>query len=224
MSIEQDEQAGSSSVPRLLTSVPWVVVLLGVSLLTVLLLVTLVSLRGPEQQSAVPPPAPPIYLPTVGAMATSAPPSDAPLVAVDASASPSLSASGTPSPRASSARPSVSASGVGAAPRSGTLSARYQATASERDYFEAQLTVSNGSARSQDWQVELLFSGNVKSIHASSGSGLSVTSQGSGAFVLRGTGPLGAGQSAVVQMRFSRTGTGDRPGQCTVNGTACVIG
>ncbi|RZU77009.1 hypothetical protein EV384_5721 [Micromonospora kangleipakensis] len=224
MSIEQGEQAGSSSAQRVLTSVPWVVVLLGVSLLTVLLLVALFTLRGPEQQSAVPRPAPPIYLPTMGAMTTSAAPSDAPLVAVDATPSPSASASGTPSPRASSARPSALASAGGAAPRSGTLSARYQATASERDYFEAQLTVSNGSARSQEWRVELLFTGNVKSLQASSGSGLSVTSQGNGAFVLRGTGPLGAGQSAVVQMRFSRTGSGDRPGVCTVNGTACVIG
>ncbi|MBM0226718.1 hypothetical protein [Micromonospora sp. ATA51] len=72
--------------------------------------------------------------------------------------------------------------------------------------------------------MELLFTGNVKGIQASSGSGLSVTSQGNGWFVLRGTDPLGAGQSAVVQMRFSRTGSGDRPGQCTVNGNACTIG
>ncbi|WP_319463915.1 hypothetical protein [Micromonospora sp. RTP1Z1] len=218
MSIQRDERAGSSPVARVLTSVPWILVLLGVGLLTVLLFVALFSLRGPERQSAMPPPAPPLYLPTVGATTTSA----APLVAVDATASPTVSASGTPSPRASSARPSASASATTAAPRSGTLTAHYQATASGRDQFEARLTVSNGSARAQDWRVELLFTGNVKSIQASSGSGLSVT-QGNGWFVLRGTGPLGAGQSATVQMEFSRTGSGDRPGQCTVNDAACAI-
>ena len=50
MSIGHDERAGSSSAVRVLTSVPWIVVLLGVSLLTVLLLVTLFALRGPERQ------------------------------------------------------------------------------------------------------------------------------------------------------------------------------
>ncbi|MDZ5444078.1 hypothetical protein U2F26_15235 [Micromonospora sp. 4G57] len=226
MSMRRDERSGSSSVPRVLTSVPWVVVLLGVSLLTVLLLVALLSLRGPERQSASPAPAPPIYLPTVAETTTSPAPTDAPLIAVDTTASPTVSASSTPSRRASSARPSASASApaTAAAPRTGALAARYQATASGRDYFEARLTVSNGSARGQDWRVELLFTGNVKGIQASSGSGLSVTSQGNGWFVLRGTDPLGAGQSAVVQMRFSRTGSGDRPGQCTVNGNACTIG
>ncbi|SCG64642.1 hypothetical protein [Micromonospora inositola] len=222
MSIRHDERAGSS-VARVLTSVPWFVVLLGVSLLTVLLLVVLFSLRGPERQSA-PPPAPPIYLPTVGATTTSAAPTDAPLVAVGPTASPTASASGTPSPRASSARPPASAPARPAAPRAGALTARYQATASGRDYFEARLTVGNGSAGSQSWEVELTFAGNVKSIDASSGSGLSVSSQGNGWFVLRGTGPLGSGESAVVQMRFSRTGSGDRPGQCTVNDADCVIG
>ncbi|WP_406042998.1 cellulose-binding domain-containing protein [Micromonospora sp. NBC_00898] len=224
MSIGHDERAGSSSAARVLTSVPWIVVLLGVSLLTVLLLVTLFALRGPERQSTAPAPAPPIYLPTMAAETASAAPTDIPPVAVDATASPTDSPSVTPSPRASSARPSASASATLAAPRTGTLTARYQATASGRDYFEARLTVSNGSARGQDWRAELLFPGNVKSMQASSGSGLSVTSQGSGSFVLRGTGPLGAGQNAVVQMRFSRTGSGDQPGQCTVNGAPCVIG
>jgi hypothetical protein len=224
MSIRHDERSGSSSVARVLTSVPWVVVLLGVSLLTVLLLVALLSLRGPERQSAAPAPAPPIYLPTVAATTASPASTDAPLAAADTTASPTVSASSTPSPWVTSARPSASAPAPATAAGTGTLAARYQATASGRDYFEARLTVSNGSTRGQEWRVELLFPGNVKSIQASSGSGVSVTSQGNGSFVLRGTEPLGAGQSAVVQMRFSRTGSGDRPGQCTVNGDACTIG
>ncbi|WP_346123710.1 cellulose binding domain-containing protein [Micromonospora coerulea] len=222
MSIRHDEQSGTSPVARVLTSVPWVVVLLGVSVLTVLLLVAVFALRGPEGRTVAPPPAPPIYLPTVAATTASAAPTDVPLVAVDASATPTPSASLSPSPSVSSP-PSASAS-TRPAPRAGTVTARYQVTASGRDSFEARLTVSNGSARSQDWRVELFFSGNVKSIQASSSSGLSVTSRGNGSFVLRGTSPLGAGQSATVQMRFGRTGTGDRPGQCTVNGADCAIG
>ena len=226
MSVGHDDQPVSGSAPKVVTSVPWVVVLLGVGLLTALVLFTLVSIRGPEPQAA-PPPAPPMYLPTIAATTASAKPSDAPLVAADNTASSTPSSSQSPSPKASSPRPSASTSTSAtgaAAPRTGTVAARYQATHSERDFFEARLTITNGSARSQDWRVELLFAGNVKSIQASSASGVSASNQGSGVFVLQGTGPLASGGTATVQMRFSRTGTGDQPGQCTVNGAACSIG
>ncbi|WP_123809665.1 cellulose binding domain-containing protein [Micromonospora globispora] len=222
MSVGDDDQPVSGSAPKVVTSVPWVVVLLGTGLLTALVLFTLLSIRGPERQAA-PPPAPPMYLPTIAATTASPTPSDAPLVAVDTTASPTPSSSESPSPKASSPRPSTSAAGA-AAPRTGTVAARYQVTRSERDFFDARLTVTNGSARSQDWRVELLFTGNVKSIQASSASGVSVSNQGGGVFVLRSTSPLASGGTATVQMRFSRTGTGDQPGQCTVNGAACSIG
>ena len=221
MSVGDDDQPVSGSAPKVVTSVPWVVVLLGTGLLTALVLFTLLSIRGPERQAA-PPPAPPMYLPTIAATTASPTPSDAPLVAVDTTASPTPSSSESPSPKASSPRPSTSA--TGAAARTGTVAARYQVTRSERDFFEARLTITNGSARSQDWRVELLFTGNVKSIQASSASGVSVSNQGSGVFVLRSTSPLASGGTATVQMRLSRTGTGDQPGQCTVNGAACSIG
>ncbi|MGC1211613.1 MAG: cellulose binding domain-containing protein [Micromonospora sp.] len=224
MSVGHDDQPETASVPKVVTSVPWVVVLLGVGLLTTLLLFTLLTLRGPERQAA-PPPAPPMYLPTIAATTPSATPSDAPLVAADTTASPTPSSSESPSPKASSPVPSTSRTAAApAAPRTGTVSARYQVTRSERDFFDARLTITNGSARSQDWRVELLFTGNVKSIQASSASGVAVSNQGSGVFVLRSTSPLGSGGTATVQMRFSRTGAGDQPGQCTVNGAACAIG
>ncbi|MFR9780252.1 cellulose binding domain-containing protein [Micromonospora sp. MS34] len=225
MSVGQGRPDEGPSAPRMLTSVPWIVVMLGVGLLVSLLIFALLSLRQAER----PVPAaldPPIYLPTIGAQTpTSAPPSGAPLLPIDDTPSPTAtSPTPTPSAKASSAASSASTLAAPAAPLTGTVTARYQATASNRDWFEARLTVTNGSGRSQSWEVELLFAGNVKSIKASSSSGLSVSTQGSGAFVLRGTGPLPSGESAVVSMRFTRTGTGDQPGQCTVNGANCVIG
>ncbi|SCL36923.1 Cellulose binding domain-containing protein [Micromonospora rhizosphaerae] len=224
MSVGHDD-GQTPPAPRVLTSAPWVVVVLGVGLLTALLLIVLFSLRGPEPvRQAAPAPAPPMYLPTMSAPTASAPPADVPLASVDANASPTPSGSESPSPKASSARPSASAAGAPGVARTGTVTARYQVTRSERDFFEARLTVTNGSARSQNWRVELLFGGNVKSVQASSASGVSVSSQGNGVFVLTSTGPLGSGGSATVQMRFTRTGTGDRPGECTVNGAACAIG
>ncbi|MEU2615616.1 cellulose binding domain-containing protein [Micromonospora sp. NPDC007271] len=94
---------------------------------------------------------------------------------------------------------------------------------SDRNSFEARLTVANGSGRNQDWEVRLQFAGNVKSVHASSASGVSVSTSGNGAFELLGTGPVGPGQSITVQLRFDRMGSGDRPGGCTINGMACVL-
>ncbi|MEU4483008.1 cellulose binding domain-containing protein [Micromonospora sp. NPDC023966] len=211
------------AAPRALTSVPWIVVLLGVGLAVSLLVVALLALRGEERQP-VPAPAPPMYLPTLGVETpTAAPTAEAATVAATGPATPSPSASPSPTAGASrSATPRPRASTREAAP--GALTARYEATASDRSGFEARLTVVNGSGGGQRWEVELLFAGNVKTIEASSTSGVSVSTEGGGVFVLRGTGALPAGQSATVRLRFGRTGTGDRPGQCTVNGADCVIG
>ncbi|SCF07142.1 Cellulose binding domain-containing protein [Micromonospora purpureochromogenes] len=210
------------SAPAVLASMPWIVVLLGVGLLAVLLVFALLSFRGPEQPPA-PEPAPPMYLPRMPSVTSSVtPPGDAPLVAVDAT--PSGTASGTPSPRASTHRPTATPTTRAPAAASGRVSADYQATSSDRDSFSARLTVRNTTGGAREWRVELLFTGNVKSIRASSDSGLSVRTKGTGWFVLTGTRPLPAGESAVVSMTFGRTGTGDQPGQCTVNGADCTIG
>ncbi|MEV4482443.1 cellulose binding domain-containing protein [Micromonospora coxensis] len=216
-------RSGARSAPALLASTPWIVVLLGVGLLAVLLLFTMLSFRGAEPQAA-PEPAPPMYLPRLPATPAAVASTDTPLVAAGASRSPSVTA--TPSPSVTSPRPTASPSssrtaGTGG---SGRVTAAYRATSSDRDSFAATLTVRNGSGSAQEWEVELLFTGNVKSIRASSSTGLSVRTRGSGWFVLRGTRALPAGESAVVSMTFSRSGSGDRPGQCTVNGAACTIG
>ncbi|GAB3189846.1 cellulose binding domain-containing protein [Micromonospora palomenae] len=222
MSDHSAPRPGARSAPAVLASMPWIVVLLGVGLLAVLLVFALLSFRGPEHPAA-PEPAPPMYLPRMPSVTSSAtPPADTPLVAVDAT--PSRTASATPSPRASTRRPAATPTTRAPAAGSGRVSADYQATSSDRDSFSARLTVRNTTGGAREWQVELLFTGNVKSIRASSDSGLSVRTQGSGWFVLSGTRPLSAGESAVVSMTFGRTGTGDRPGQCTVNGADCTIG
>ncbi|MEV0722934.1 cellulose binding domain-containing protein [Micromonospora purpureochromogenes] len=222
MSDRSAPRPGARSAPAVLASMPWIVVLLGVGLLAVLLVIALLSFRGPEH-AAAPEPAPPMYLPRMPAVTSSVPPpADAPLVAVDTT--PSRTASATPSPRASTRRPAATPTTRAPAAGSGRVSADYQATSSDRDSFSARLTVRNTTGGAREWRVELLFTGNVKSIRASSDSGLSVRTQGSGWFVLSGTRPLPAGESAVVSLTFDRSGSGDRPGQCTVNGADCTIG
>lgn len=226
MSARRGRPAGETSAPRVLMSAPWIVVFLGVGLLAGLLVIALVSLRGEETPVVPAAVDPPIYLPTLGAGGPSATPSRTPArPAADPTESPTASPTASASPEDGATRSATPGPAASAAPRDvGTVTARYEPTASGRNWFEARLTVTNGSGRSQGWTVELYFTGNVKSIQATSASGVSASTQGSGVFVLRSAGPLAAGRSDTVQLRFSRSGTGDRPGQCTVNGTDCVIG
>lgn len=216
-------QQRPSEAPRVLTSVPWIVVLLGVGLLTGLLVFALFSLRQEERPTVPAALDPPIYLPTLGVEPSTAVPVEPSLAPVDGSASPTASPRPTPSAQVTSATPTASTLVATGAPRTGTVTARYRATSSGRDSFEARLTVTNGTGRGRNWTVRLLFTGNVKSIEAASASGVSASTQGSGVFELRSTAPLPAGATAVVTMRFTRTGSGDRPGQCTVDGGTCVI-
>ncbi|NLU77646.1 hypothetical protein HCA58_04390 [Micromonospora sp. HNM0581] len=103
------------------------------------------------------------------------------------------------------------------------LTASYQVQDSGADYVEAGLLVRNGTARSADWQVELRFNGGVTGIRASSGPGVSVTIRGSGWYLLSGTGQLDAGAQQSVDLRLTRSGGGEHPAQCTVNGLACRV-
>ncbi|MFJ8582978.1 hypothetical protein [Micromonospora sp. NPDC093277] len=224
-----EQPFAARSASRMVMSWPWIVVMLGVGLFVGLLVIALLSMRREEHQTFSAP-APPPRLPTVGAAASAGPETEAPLVATGVTASPSVPSSVSPSPTATSVRPSPSAPASlvarapSVAPANGRVTARFAATASDRDSFEARLTVTNGSGRSQEWVVELQFAGNVKSVRATSGSGVSVDRPGHGVFELRGAGPLGPGQSITVQLRFGRMGSGDQPGGCTVNGTDCVLG
>lgn len=224
MSVGPAGDAGGRHASRWLASVPWVVVLLGVGLLGALLLVAIVSFRGPERQ-AVPPPAPPMLLPTLGPTASPTPASATSPVTADPTATPTPTPSDvTPSPQPNSASPATMASAGPPAGGSGSLTARYRVQDSDRDSFEAELLVDNQTAQAREWRVELVFGGNVKGIQVSGGSGVSVETKGTGWYVVRGTSPLDAGDAAAVQLRFTRNGTGDKPGECTVNGGDCVIG
>lgn len=218
MSVRPAGGPGRPAASRVLASVPWVIVLLGVGLLTAMLVVALVAFRAPERRPmADPPPTQPLSLPSLPSLP--ALPGLAPATPTPTSATPSAQV--TPRPPgpagARSPRPADRADGA--------LTAGYRVTGSYRDSFTARLVVGNGTDDAREWRVELLFGGNVKSIQVySGGAGIAVTSTGAGRYTLRGTGPLDPGQSRTLGLRFTRHGTGDRPGSCTVNGADCVIG
>ncbi|WP_341716723.1 hypothetical protein QQG74_22420 [Micromonospora sp. FIMYZ51] len=238
-----DETTHRWALPRMIASAPWVVLLVGVAVLAVLLVVAMLSFRGPERPTAWAP-GPPMVLPAPPDATGSVDPSDAaaptgtvvptgspsavPTASTtSATASPSARASaGTGSPTPAAGRPPA-ATAPAAAPSatgSGVLTASYRLQSVDGDSFQAELVVRNGTGRSVDWWVDLAFTAEVAGLRASSGPGVSVSIKGGGRYLLSGSRSLAAGTQQTVQLRVTRTGGGEYPTQCTVNGAACGAG
>ncbi|WBB54026.1 hypothetical protein [Verrucosispora sp. WMMD573] len=236
-----DDTVGGHALSRMIASVPWVVVLVGVAVLAVLLVVAVLSFRGPERPSAWAP-GPPMSLPTAAAESVEAVPTARATTSTGPTATASVTPTGSPASSGSAAPPTAPAlTGSPARPQAsrspsastpaaptdegGAVTASYRVLdADDADHFEAQLVVSNGTSRSDGWQVELRFNGGVTGIRASSGPGVSVTIRGPGWYLLSGTGQLAAGTQQSVQLRFTRNGGEEYPTQCTINGTGCGTG
>ncbi|MEV6693082.1 cellulose binding domain-containing protein [Micromonospora sp. NPDC051196] len=234
---ESGEQNGRGAVPNVIASAPWVVVLVGVAVLAVLLVVATLSFREPEQPVAWTP-GPPMVLPalehspTPTASLTSAPASTGTRTASAAPPTASSGPSVLPSRTASASARAEAGPSASTAPDEqpsvsvdvGMLTAGYQVTASDPGSFRAQLVVRNGTGLPVGWVVELRFTSGVTGIRASSGPGVSVSIKGAGWYLLSGVGLLDVGAQQTVRLRVSRTGNGEYPAQCTVNGSACALG
>ncbi|MFG3558194.1 hypothetical protein ACGGAQ_27835 [Micromonospora sp. NPDC047557] len=204
----------------MLLSVPWIVVLLGIGALVVLLVIALLSFRTRERESA-PQAAPPVFLPTVPATASSAP-TPGGLERRTASPRPSRS-SRTPSPRATTGSPSPARTSAPAvAPAKGAVTARYQVGTDGSDATEAVLSVTNESGRSVDWRVELAFQDDMRGLRVSGDAGISVSAQGDGEFVLSGGTSLDPGDRQTLRLGWD--GSAQRLVRCTVNGVDCRFG
>ncbi|WP_328652979.1 hypothetical protein OG598_03435 [Micromonospora sp. NBC_00330] len=217
--------AADSRAARVLASVPWIVVLLGVCALVVLLVIALLSFRTRERDTP-PQAAPPAFLPTVPA-AASATGGPTPAAVERRSVSPRPSRSSrTPSPRATvTGSPTPGRTSVLMAPSADdTVSARYEVGSNGWDGDAAVLAIANESSRSMDWQVELVFDDDTWTLRVSDDSGVSVRGRGHGEFVLRGTRSLDAGDSRTLRLRVGWGDSAQRPVKCTVNGVDCRIG
>ncbi|WP_410816075.1 hypothetical protein [Micromonospora sp. 050-3] len=226
MAVRPDGVADSRAA-RVLASMPWIVVLLGVCALVVLLVIALLSFRTRERE-APPQAAPPAFLPTVPA-AASATGGPTPAAVERRSVSPRPSRSSrTPSPRATvTGSPTPGRTNVLAAPPASaddTVGARYQVGTNGWDGDSAVLSLANESSRSVDWQVELVFDDDTWTLRLSDDSGVSVRGRGHGEFVLRGTRSLDAGDSRTLRLRVGWGDSAQRPLKCTINGVDCRIG
>ncbi|MCG5447852.1 hypothetical protein [Micromonospora hortensis] len=224
MAVRPDGVADSRAA-RVLASVPWIVVLLGVCALVVLLVIALLSFRTRERD-APPQAAPPAFLPTVPA-AASATGGPTPAAVERRSVSPRPSRSSrTPSPRATvTGSPTPGRTSVLMAPSAeDTVSARYEVGSDGWDGDAAVLAIANESSRSMDWQVELVFDDDTWALRVGDDSGVSVRGRGHGEFLLRGTRSLDAGDSRTLRLRVGWHDSAQRPVKCTVNGVDCRIG
>ncbi|AEB46247.1 MULTISPECIES: hypothetical protein [Micromonospora] len=234
---ESGEPTSRRIVPNVIASAPWVATLVGVAVLALLLVVAMLSFREPEQPAAWSP-GPPLVLPQQESTPTTTPtrgsgPTATPTTVPTRSAPTRSATSGPsvpPSPNASSARaadePSASAAPT-AKPSTfldlGGVEATYQVMTSDPGSFQAELVISNDTAGAVGWVVDLRFTSEVTGVRASSGPGVSVGIKGAGWYVLSGTGQLAAEAQQTVRLRVSRTGGGEYPAQCTVNGSACAL-
>ncbi|MEV4813596.1 hypothetical protein [Micromonospora avicenniae] len=200
---------------KVVASVPWVVVLLGVLTLAILLLVASLSFRVREPEpaaAAAPPPVSPVSpAATVGSTAASPTPRTSPS---RASVRPSPAVRPSPSatsPRSPSApRPNQPASVDGA-----TLTATYRV----RDDGDAELVLRNETGRAEEWTVDLTFTGRLRHLRVS-GAPVRVVPRGDGRYMLRGRGSLAPGRGVELRLRFDH---GDQLSGCAVNGNECVL-
>ncbi|MEU1590298.1 hypothetical protein [Micromonospora sp. NPDC005710] len=221
------EGVAASRAARVLASVPWIVVLLGVCALVVLLVIALLSFRTRERDVR-PQVAPPAFLPTVPAAASATGgPTPAGVERRSVSPRPSRS-SRTPSPRATaSGSPTPGRTSVLVAPTEradDTVNARYQVGTNGRDGDSAVLSIANNSGQSVDWQVELAFDDDTWMLRVADDSGVSVWGRGHGEFVLRGTRSMKPGDSRTLRLRVGWGESAERPARCTINGVDCRIG
>lgn len=226
MAVRPDGATGTRAT-RVLASVPWIVVLLGVCALVVLLVIALLSFRTRERD-ATPQAAPPVFLPTVPAAASATGgPTPAGMERRSVSPRPSRS-SRTPSPRASvTGSPTPGRASTPAVPAplvAETVSARYQVGEDGWDGDAAVLSIENGSSRSVDWVVELTFDDDLWALRIADDSGISVRGRGNGEFVLRGTRSLDPGGSRTLRLRLGWGESAERPRRCTINGIDCRLG
>ncbi|MGW3899191.1 hypothetical protein ACWD6L_28775 [Micromonospora profundi] len=222
MAVRPDGAEGSRAA-RVLVSVPWIVVLVGVCALVVLLVIAMLSFRGRERDGG-PQAAPPVFLPTVPpASSSAASPTPAAVERRTASPRPSRSTR-TPSPQATTPSPGTaktSAPPAGLAPANGVVTARYQVGTSDSD---AVLSLRNESDRPVGWRVELAYADDVRGLRVSGEAGISVSAQGGGKYVVSGGASLVSGGTSTLRLRLGWSGSAQRPSRCTINGAACRIG
>ena len=106
----------------------------------------------------------------------------------------------------------------------GPVTGSYRVLNSYDDAFIAEVLVSNAAGQASDWTVVLRFPGPVGELITSwveSAPQATLTSSGQ-TYRWRSGVPVPVGSSVPLRFHFARSGTGNLPTSCTVNGTPCT--
>jgi hypothetical protein len=210
--------------PALRQLLPWLPTLLGVCALIALLIIAATRFTSSPDVRAAPPPPP--FLP-----APARTPSESAQPSAPASAAPGTQpgrqmrpATVTASPRP--ARTSSRATTAAPPPSPGPVTGRYRVVDSYDNAFIGEVLVANDSGRDSDWRVELRFPAAVGDLITSwVESAPQATLRRSGdSFIWTSGVPVPARGQVALRFHFSRTGSGNLPSACTVNGQGCTGG
>ena len=210
---------------------PWTPTLIGVLALIVLLIVAATRFTSSPAPAALPPaatflPPPvlaPIPLPPGQAALPLSPAPSAVSVSTSASARPGKSKPATtptsPRPARSSSRPSTTP-----APPAGPVSGHYRVMDSYADSFIGEVLVANSAGSDRDWRVELRFPATVGDLVTSwvEGAPQATLSRSGAGYIWSSGVPVPAHSQVPLRFHFSRSGSGNLPSACTVNGSACT--
>jgi hypothetical protein len=104
-----------------------------------------------------------------------------------------------------------------------TVAGRYGVENSFGDSFIGQVRLTNPTAQSRSWTAVLAFPANVGSLRAFwiDGQAQPALSQSGRTFTWTSSVPLAAGSTIALKFDFNRSGSGDTPSTCAVNGASC---
>jgi hypothetical protein len=208
----------------------WLPTVLGVCALISFTIVTIMRLTPwPRQQAALPPPAPAFTLPGT----TSGPQLPVSLLPQDSSAvtnpprtDPAASAgpSRTPVTRpVVTTTPPRTTPAAPPAPTTVTVSGTYGVDNSFGDSFIGRVALTNGTGSAHGWTATLVFPNNVGSLRTFwvDGQQQPTLQQSGRTFTWTSVVSLSPSQTIQLKFDFNRTGSGDTPSTCRVNGVTC---
>ncbi|MEQ4305634.1 cellulose-binding protein [Plantactinospora sp. B6F1] len=217
--------------PRFLAAAPWIVVLAGVLVMTVLFVFATGYLTGDRRTAGAPEPAWP-FAPgsTPAPEASATDPAGGPSAGSRTPTPTPARPNGGGKPGTSRAVPTRTTPPpprpTGAAPKSPEpLTGRYRVLAEHRGSFIAEVLVRNESGSAQSWTVELRFDNQVNDLRWFwvEGAPRPSVDRADGRWIFRSGAPLAAGRSDPLRFQFERWGDDERPISCTVNGRACQL-
>ena len=206
-----DYKSGNLGVPSWFLTTLGVIALLGITAITIVRLVP-----GDNGNASLPPPQPAFSLPGT----TSGPQDPVSLVPPSApAASPDPAERGSHSWQTTVAAPRPRTT----PPPAALVTGRYSVLQSFGDAFIGQVLLTNTTGTPQNWRATLVFPSNVGDLRTSWLESLPqpTLSRHGHSFTWTSSVPLAARSTGELRFHFERTGSGDTPDSCEVNGAPC---